>query len=112
MVETKGEKHDGGKFDWSLLPLNATEDVVKVLMKGAEKYAPDNWKYVADHERRYYNAVMRHVTAWQKGEKVDPETGISHLAHAICSLMFLIERERMESVSTVEPVTRVSHHHV
>lgn len=89
----KGVKHDGEKLDWSLLPFDATEDVVKVLAFGAKKYAPDNWKFVPDHERRYFSAAMRHLVAWQKGEKVDSETGISHLSHATCCLLFLISKE-------------------
>ena len=88
-----GYKADEGKLDWSLLPLEPVEDVVRVLMAGAVKYTPGNWKKIPDHERRYYNAAMRHLTAWQKGELVDAETGISHLAHATCCLLFLMARE-------------------
>jgi len=92
-TQMKGLKFDSDKLDWSLLPLEPTEEVVKVLMFGAKKYAPGNWKKVDDHERRYYNAAMRHLTAWQKGEKIDSETGISHLAHSICCLLFILGRE-------------------
>ena len=88
-----GIKFDDDKLEWNLLPLEATEEVIKVLMLGAKKYAPDNWKHVDDHERRYYNAALRHITAWKKGEGNDPETGLSHLAHAICCLMFIVDRE-------------------
>lgn len=91
--EVVGIKFDAEKMDWSLLPIESVEEVVKVLMFGAQKYAPDNWKNVPDHKRRYYNAAMRHITAWKKGEKVDKETGISHLAHATCCLLFLISKE-------------------
>jgi len=88
-----GVKFDQDKLDWSLLPLEPIEEVVKVLMFGSKKYSPNNWKHIEDHERRYYNAAMRHLTAWQKGEKVDYETGLSHLAHALCCLTFLLGRE-------------------
>jgi len=92
-MTTIGKKFDQNKIDWSLLPIEPTEEVIKVLMYGANKYAPDNWKHVEDHERRYYNAIMRHISAWKKGEKTDQETGISHLAHAVCSLLFILGRE-------------------
>jgi len=92
-IKPVGIKFDSDKLDWSLLPIEPIEAVIKVLMLGAVKYAPNNWKYVDDHERRYYNAAMRHMTAWQKGEKVDSETGISHIAHALCCLTFLLARE-------------------
>lgn len=87
-----GMKFDQNKLDWSLLPLEPIEVVLKVLMFGAKKYAPGNWKHVDDHERRYYNAAMRHLASWQKGEQCDPETGINHLGHAICCLIFLLGR--------------------
>lgn len=93
MTNPTGIKFDSGKLDWSLLPIEPIEDVIKVLMFGAKKYAPNNWKHIDDHERRYYNAAMRHLTLWMKGEKNDSETGISHIAHSICCLVFLLARE-------------------
>lgn len=89
----EGIKFDGGKDQWHLLPLNVLSDVVKVLMFGAKKYAPDNWKKVQPKER-YFDACIRHLSAWQSGEQADKETGISHLAHAICCLIFLLWKEQ------------------
>ena len=34
---------------------------------------------------------MRHINAYQRGEAADLESGKSHLAHAVCSLMFVLE---------------------
>ena len=87
---TEGIKYDGGKLDWSLLPIEPIEDVIEVLMFGATKYAPDNWKHVDDAKRRYYNAAIRHLTALKKGEMIDEESGLHHAAHAACCLLFLI----------------------
>lgn len=91
-----GVKHDGGKFRFTLLPWNAVKEVIDVLEFGAKKYAPDNWKRVDDHRDRYFNATIRHVTAWYAGEKNDPETGLNHLAHAVCCLLFLIWFDKNE----------------
>lgn len=85
----QGIKHDQDKPDWSLLPLSLLAPVVRVLTFGAKKYARDNWKYVEDAENRYFAAAMRHLTAWQQGERLDAESGESHLAHALCCLIFL-----------------------
>ncbi len=85
-----GKKFDGGKLRWSLLPIRSLNAILEVLEFGATKYAPDNWQRVEDAETRYYDAAMRHLTAWFDGEKTDPETGKSHLAHAACCLLFLI----------------------
>ena len=91
MEQTKhlGIKLDKQKPKWSLVPQGVMPDVVEVLTKGAQKYAPDNWMYVDDARTRYYDACLRHLTAWWEGEQLDPETGNNHLSHAICCLMFL-----------------------
>ena len=85
-----GKKFDQDRPDWSLLPLNLLSGVVKVLTFGAKKYARDNWMHVPDAKNRYSAALMRHFAAWQSGEKVDEETGLSHLHHIGCCLVFLI----------------------
>ena len=82
-------KKDSGKLKWSLLPFEELKDVVKVLMHGAEKYSPDNWKKCND-TTRYKDALMRHVVAYVSGDKTDEEFGLSHLAHAICNCLFLM----------------------
>lgn len=90
---TGGRKFDGGKLQYGLLPPNALEATVDILTFGAEKYEPDNWKWVPDAKRRYFDALQRHLWAWKKGEQNDQETGKNHLAHAMCCLMFLLERD-------------------
>lgn len=86
----KGVKHDSGKPRFSLLPLKQIETVVAVLEFGARKYAPGNWQKVENPRDRYFDAAMRHVFAWRNGEKLDPETQLPHLAHAVCCLLFLM----------------------
>lgn len=88
-----GLKYDCGKDPWHLLPIEEVEDIVKVLAYGAEKYGPNNWQNVEPAER-YYAAAIRHLVAWRKGELVDPESGLAHLAHAACSLLFLGWKDR------------------
>ena len=85
-----GPKHDKGKPRFSLLPHNTVEQIVLVLEFGAIKYHVDSWKKVPNARIRYYDAVMRHLSAWFQGQKIDPETGLNHLAHAACGLLFLL----------------------
>lgn len=87
--KTEFVKADDGKLEWSLMPFDELEDVVKVLQNGAKKYSVDNWKK-CDNPDRYKNALMRHTVAYMKGEKVDKEDNISHLAHAVCNCLFLM----------------------
>lgn len=86
-----GVKYDKDKDRWDLLPFAATEQVVKVLTHGAKKYAPENWRKVEGWRWRYLGAALRHVSAFALGERIDPESGLPHLAHACCCLMFMLE---------------------
>lgn len=88
---TGGRKFDGGKLQYGLLPPLALKETVRVLTFGAQKYEPDNWRRVPDGPRRYFDAAQRHLWAYKEGEKNDPETGINHLAHALCCLMFMLD---------------------
>ena len=90
---TQGVKYDQGKPDYTLLTMrNGLDRIVRVLEYGANKYSPDNWRRVEGREKRYRAAAMRHLLAdIQSPGSVDPETGESHLAHAACCLLFLLD---------------------
>jgi hypothetical protein len=83
-----GMKETSGKLRWTLLPLDALKEVVKVLEYGARKYSADNWQKV--DKEKYKEALWRHWVAYNQGEKKDPETGLSHLAHLLCDGLFLL----------------------
>lgn len=85
-----GRKDDLGKLRFDLLPAAPVQEIVKVLTFGCAKYGPNNWQNVEDPIERYYAAAMRHLNAWRLGERNDPESGIHHLAHAGCSVLFLL----------------------
>ena len=76
-----------------LVPWAAISDIAEVLTFGAAKYDANNWCRGA-RWGRYFAALLRHLFAWWRGEEFDPETGLSHLAHAGCCLMFLMEYQR------------------
>lgn len=85
-----GEKFDTGKLPMSLLPFESLEEISKVLDYGAKKYAPNNWQLVPDAVRRYEDALLRHFSAYKRGEEVDPESGLKHLSHMACNALFLV----------------------
>lgn len=91
-----GSKHDSGKPLMGAVPPNALLSVAKVLTFGAQKYGRDNWQQVGNAETRYIDAALRHINAYQRGEQLDPESGENHLAHAVCGLMFILEKECKE----------------
>lgn len=90
--QTGGTKFDGGKPPMELLPGDALQEVAKVLGFGAEKYAPNNWRKGFAWSR-LVGAALRHLTSWNEGENKDPESKISHLAHAACMILFLLSHE-------------------
>lgn len=75
-----------------LLSTTALTSIARVLQFGAKKYDSHNWRKGLAWSR-VYDALQRHLTAWNDGEDPDPETGLSHLAHAGCCIMFLLEYE-------------------
>lgn len=89
---SEARKFDTAKDPWHLLPTDAVRGVVAVLGFGAGKYGERNWEQGMAWSR-CYAALLRHLTAWWEGEKADPETGMSHLWHAGCCLMFLTAYE-------------------
>jgi Domain of unknown function (DUF5664) len=93
-----GRKDDGVtggpvKARWDLVPYKAMASVVDVLTLGAVRYGPDNWQRVEPLEERYMAAMMRHVAAWAAGERVDPDSGLPHLAHVVTNALFLLSKE-------------------
>lgn len=82
------EKHDGEKPRFDLLPPEALALVSQILTFGAKKYSPWNWARGLDWSR-LYAAAQRHMNAFWGGEDNDPETGLPHLGHALCCLLFL-----------------------
>lgn len=86
----KGVKHDDGKLHWNLVDYKQIEKLVDILTHGEKKYASNNWMHVDNFNNRYFDALMRHITAWKSGEKIDKEWNKSHLSHAMANLMFLM----------------------
>ncbi|AUO78964.1 hypothetical protein [Salinibacter phage M8CC-19] len=99
---SKGVKFDAGKPRLDLIPERTMFDVGHVFGHGADKYDRDedgnptteiyrnNWREGMRHGR-VAGAALRHIFAWKQGEDFDPDSGLPHLAHAICSLMMLNE---------------------
>lgn len=89
----KAIKHDDNKLPLNLLSTEALNQTAAVLKFGMDKYAAHNWRDGFLWSRPLA-AAMRHITAFNDGEDRDPESGLSHLAHAACCIMFLLEFEK------------------
>lgn len=83
-----GARFNGGKPDFSLIPLSTLEDEARVWGYGKQKYAAWNWaKGMAWSVP--LACALRHLAAWQRGEDTDPESGLPHLAHVACNIRML-----------------------
>ena len=88
----EGMKNDflDDKPRWDLLPLQEIEDIVKVYTAGAKKYAPNNWQKLDNGYQRYKAALFRHLLAYEKGERIDPDTKCMHLAQVVWNAVAIL----------------------
>ena len=81
-------KFDKEKPRFDLIDPWAMEGLAQVLTFGAQKYAANNWRNGFEYTR-VIAALMRHLSAIQRGEDIDPESGLPHIDHLGCCWMFL-----------------------
>ena len=85
-VNSPARKDDGGKLPIMQGALGrfprAIAAVAEISQFGAQKYGTyDGWETVENAFTRYRDAMHRHEIARLRGERVDPESGLMHLAH-------------------------------
>lgn len=92
-MQSEFTKHDLNKPQLSLIPTRAKAELARVLKYGVDKYGRNNWEK-CDDKLRYIDAALRHIDSYIEGTIFDYESGYHHLAHAIASLMFIVELEK------------------
>jgi hypothetical protein len=99
----EGLKYDSNKPDLSLVPRSVMDAIARALMYGEKKYSRGNYR-LGMESHRLIAAAMRHITAWQWLEEIDPESGLCHLDHALASIAMLVD---MRSVGTLKETGRM-----
>lgn len=94
------------KTPLQLLPPVFLNKCAWALRTGAVKYGPWNWRETQVESQTYVGAILRHLTAWQDGETLDPESGQNHLAHAACSIAILLDAEDFGTLVDNRPPTK------
>jgi len=81
-------KLDNGKPELAIVPEEMLALAARAFSYGAKKYARNNYKKGMSWTR-LLDASLRHIYAFSHGEDTDPESGESHIAHALASLGML-----------------------
>lgn len=101
VVGTQFLKNDSEKIRLELLEPAFIEGIGKIITFGAKKYEANNWKKASSEENieRIKGSLLRHTMSYLKGERLDPESGESHLYHIGCNLMFLDYFDRQKLIN-------------
>jgi hypothetical protein len=86
-------RFDEGKNRHDLLPPWALDQIALVYTYGTIKYDDDNW-WKGMQWKKIIGPLLRHVWKWVRGETLDDESGLHHLAHAAWQCFCLMEYER------------------
>lgn len=92
------KKHQVDKLHVELITPEMEEGLAEVLTYGMKKYAARNWEKGLEHSV-HYAAAKRHMMKFWQGIDLDDESGLHHIAHAMCNLGMLytnIKRNRFD----------------
>lgn len=99
-------RFNGGKVDYTLLPLDSLTAEAMVWQMGERKYGRHNWEKLwgKDTPQVAMASALRHIFAYLSGEEYDQESGLHHLAHVRCNCAMGIrhsnEKRQKEQEST------------
>jgi hypothetical protein len=98
---TKPERYD-------LIPVEALAKVAQLYGNGAAKYEAHNWRRGYEWSKSYA-ALQRHANAFWRGEDIDAEMGLPHLAavcfHALTLMTFMDEQPQFDD-RFIGPLTK------
>ena len=89
-ITNQAEHKSTGKPPLAILPRAGLEGVAQVMAFGAKKYDLHNWRK-GSSDIEFLNSTVRHIYKYLDGEDLDDESGLHHLAHATCDLMFILQ---------------------
>ncbi len=89
-----------GKAYLSVVPLGVLWELGLAMLEGSLKYGRHNYRKAGVRASVYFDATMRHMSAWWEGEDIDPDSELSHITKAIASLTVL--RDAMQQQMWVD----------
>lgn len=91
------------KVPFSTVPAQVTAEVGLALLEGARKYGRHNYRIAGVRASVYYDATMRHLSAWYEGQDLDPDSGLSHIVKALACLFVLRDAENNSAMTDDRP---------
>lgn len=91
------------KVPFSTVPAEVIAEVGLAMMEGARKYGRHNYRIAGVRASVYYDALMRHMTAWWEGENTDDESDLSHVVKAIACLVVLRDAMNNDKLTDDRP---------
>lgn len=92
------------KVPFHTIPTKPLLEVGLAMMEGGRKYGAHNYRQIGVCMSTYYDAAMRHLTAWWEGEDIDPDSGIHHVIKAIASLFVVRDSMHMGNCVDDRPI--------
>lgn len=77
------------KSPLSTIPTQVLHETGLAMLEGALKYSKFNYRVAGVRYSVYYDAVQRHLSAFNEGQDNDPDSDISHITKAIAGLIVL-----------------------
>ena len=91
-------KNDQAKADLSLIPQIFLTEVAKAFMVGEAKYG--RYNYTKGHKSsQLIAAAMRHLTAYNDGEELDPTDGQPHLGSVGACIAMLLRQQELGTLN-------------
>ena len=94
------------KVPLHLVPPIAVAHMAMGFADGGMKYQPYNWRAEPISASVYYGAALRHLMTWWEGEDTAADSGVHHLAHAMCCLAMILDTEGTDWLNDNRPPPR------
>lgn len=91
------------KVPFSTTPSGPIAEIGLAMLEGALKYGRHNYRSIGVRTSVYYDAALRHLTAFWEGQDIDPDSGLPHIVKAAACLVVLRDSQLMGNVVDDRP---------
>jgi len=86
-----------GKVPFSTVPSRVMAETGLAMLEGALKYGRHNYRVAGVRASVYYDAALRHLTAFWEGQDIDPDSGLPHIVKVIACMVVLRDSQVQEN---------------